>query len=92
MNLPFETQKVCGMLLRRIDLKLLPLKSLLNLLYLKNTVIFSLGHDQNILPVRPVLGILKWSGVTLNVKKFVFLAEKIDYFGLVIKPGGLDIS
>lgn len=62
------------------------------LVYLDDVIILSNSRDDLISQVRSVLMIFGNAGVTLKLRKYFFLQDRIDYIGHVIRPGSLEVT
>lgn len=69
-----------------------PVKQKVALVYFVHIVIFLSSLEQHMKHVRNVIGLLKWVGVLLSLKKSASFSNIFDYLGHIMRRDRLDVA
>lgn len=87
MRAPFGLKNAPGTFQRAIDVILAFIKWQTAILYLEDVIFFSHDAKKHNHRGERVLSLMREAEMTLKLKKFFFISDKIDYLGHVISQG-----
>ena len=87
LSMPFGLTNAPATFQRSLDIILSGLKWQLCLVYLDDVTIFSASAEQHVKDVDVVLTRLHEAGVTLNIEKYTWLSDDVEYLGHIVRPG-----
>jgi hypothetical protein len=90
--MPFGRSNAPATFQRFVDITLSGLTWKTCLVYLDDIIVFSKTPAEHMAHLDALLHRLYRAGLTLNLKKFHFIKETVDYLGHVIRPGHLSVA
>jgi len=91
LSMPFGLTNAPATFQRALDIILSGLKWRICLVYLDDVIIFSANAEQHFKDVDTVLHRLREAGVTLNLEKYTWFSDEVEYLGHIVRPGQLHV-